>query len=219
MLLGGFALVALAAAGILIGAGAFGGGASLETLPTTGMYRPITVKAPLIPHAGFNGPLVVDPDSTIRQGQDIQMIVTPGSQPNHYSLTFTNSSSIGWINQFRWFPPAGVSIVKVTGSTKGHCDASGTTGFGGNQFKGVVLNPEIVCTDVNLHPPSCTCRGDGGVVTVSVVTSKAVKLPGSARVDAATPVLKIIPSAPPQQDLPTCAAGQTSTAANPCTTT
>jgi hypothetical protein len=210
-------VVGLALIGGLLGGVVFGGGTSSSAaMPTTGAYAPLTVKAPLIPKAGFNGPLVVDPDSTIRQGQDLQMIVTPGSKPLHYTLRFTNASGLGFINSFRWFPPVGVEIAKVVGSTAGRCVATGTAGLGGQQFQGVVANPEIKCDDVGLKPPTCTCRGDGGHVDVSIVATKAIKLPGSARVDTATPVLKIIPSAPPALDLPTCAKGQTSTAANPC---
>jgi hypothetical protein len=211
-------VVGLAVVGGVLGGVVFAGGTSgsAGATPTTGAYAPLTVPAPLVPKPGFNGALIVDPDSTIRQGQDLQMIVSPGSSPRHYTLTFTNASSLGWINSFKWFPPTGVQIAKVVSSSAGHCYATGTSGLGGKQFGGVVANPEITCENVSLKPPTCTCRGDGGTVRVSIVSTAPIHLPGSARVDTATPVLKIIPSAPPQSDLPKCAAGQTSTAANPC---
>ncbi len=63
-------------------------------------------------------------------------------------------------------------IVKVVGSTEGHCTLRALTGFGGNQFPTVVLHPNVLCDKLDLKPPSCTCRGDGGTVTISFVTDK-----------------------------------------------
>ena len=71
---------------------------------------------------------------------------------------------------------------------------SGLSGFGGNEFKTVVLYPNILCEKVNLKPPSCTCAGDGGSMTISFVLNTSTGYSGSARVLAATPVLKIIRS-------------------------
>jgi hypothetical protein len=35
-----------------------------------------------------------------------------------------------------------------------------------------VLHPSVLCDKLALKPPSCTCRGDGGTVTISFVTDK-----------------------------------------------
>jgi hypothetical protein len=218
-LLGLCALVGVALIGGLIGFGVGGGGGSSLAMPTTGAYAPISVPTPITPHLGFGGALAADPDSMIRQGQDLQIVISREPGRNHYKLTVTNVSGIGFINSFHWLPPTGVNILKVTGSSSGQCDATGTSGFGGKQFQTVVLNPEILCDGVNLKPPTCTCSGDGGQVSVSFVASQPVGLGGAARVDSATPVLAVIPSSPqpPQSpDLALCTPGQVSTKAKPC---
>ena len=63
-------------------------------------------------------------------------------------------------------------IVKLLGSSEGHCTLTGLTGFGGNQFPTLVLYPDVLCEKVDLKPPSCTCQGDGGAVTISFVTDE-----------------------------------------------
>ena len=69
---------------------------------------------------------------------------------------------------------------------------------------------------MNLKPPTCTCRGDGGRVVISFTADKSTGLGGAVRIDTGTPVLKAIPSYVQTPDLPLCAKGQTSTKANPC---
>jgi hypothetical protein len=212
-------LALIAAVGITL-ALTLGGGSTTPTLPTTGAFAPISVPRPIVPAAGFQGPLIADPDSMLRQGQDLQMLVAAIPGTNRYRLTVTNVSSIGFINSFEWYPPTGISLVKVVGSSVGRCVASGLHGFGGNQFKTVTLNPDVVCSGLNLKPPSCTCKGDGGVVQITFVATGRIGMPGAARVAGATPVFEQIPSYPGAQtspDLPVCTHGQVSTRGRPCT--
>ena len=214
-------LIVAVVVGIAVGFG-MGGGGGQAPLPTTGAYAPISVPKPLVPTLGYLGPVIADPDSMIRQGQDLQELLAaaPGSgRPVH--LTISNVSGIGYINSFEWYPPAGVNIVKLIGSTGGHCVTAGTSGFGGNQFKTVTLDPGILCTGINLKPPTCLCRSDGGSVVITFVANAQVGLSGVARVASATPVLANIPSYPgapssTTPDLPLCAVGQVSTKATPC---
>jgi hypothetical protein len=213
--LGGLAILA---AGVALGV-IFVGGSGAPVLPTTGAYAPISVPTPLIPHLNMAGALAADPDSEIRSGQDLQATISAGSRAHEYKLTITNISGIGYINAFHWFPPQGVTIVKVVGSSAGHCAVSGVPGYGGSLFQKVVLNPDIICDGVNLRPPSCTCNGDGGSVAISFLANAFPSLGGAVRVDSATPVLNIIPSSPVQTPAPdeaVCKPGQKSTSAAPC---
>jgi hypothetical protein len=76
----------------------------------------------------------------------------------------------------------------------GTCSLEGLTGFGGNQFPGLVLHPDVRCNKLDLKPPSCTCRGDGGAVTISFVTDKELSAGDvDVRVRAATLVFHRIP--------------------------
>ena len=75
--------------------------------------------------------------------------------------------------------------MKVLGSSAGHCELSGLTGFGGNQFSTVLLYPNISCEQVDMKPPSCTCQGDGGTVDVSFVTDRSMSATGTARMISA----------------------------------
>lgn len=204
---------------VAIAVGLRGGRGEPDAVPTTGAYAPITVPKPLVPRLGYGGPLVADPDSMIRQGQDLQTVVTSASAPHHYRLTITNVSNIGFIGSFQWYPPSGVSIVKLLGSSSGHCVVAGTAGLGGKLFQNALLNPEITCDNLNLKPPTCTCKGDGGEVVISLVADRDIGLAGSTRVVSATPVLSIIPSSVQTPDVPSCASGQVSTTAKPCTPT
>jgi hypothetical protein len=35
-----------------------------------------------------------------------------------------------------------------------------------------VLHQNVLCDRLDLKPPTCTCRGDGGAMTISFVTDK-----------------------------------------------
>ena len=94
----------------------------------------------------------------------------PGT--HRYRMTISNISNLGAINSFQWYPPTTNHIVKLLGSTEGACTLRGLTGFGGNQFPSLVLHQNVLCDRLDLKPPSCTCRGDGGAMTISFVTDK-----------------------------------------------
>jgi hypothetical protein len=185
------AVVGVAVAVFLVGrGGGSGGDAAVRTMPTTGAFAPITVAKPNIPLVG--GVFLGDP--TADTGGDMQVVLTNLPGKNHYKLTFSNTSGIGFIDAFQWYPPPGVQVLRVTGQTAGTCALVGLTGFGGNQFKTVVLHPNIMCRGVRMKPPSCTCKADGGEASVSFVATDNPGLSGVARVMAMTPTLKVIPS-------------------------
>ena len=139
------------------------------TAPTTGQWAPITVARPKVPIIGGGIPVDIDP---MVHRNDFSTTLAPLPGTHRYGITISNASNLGAINSFQWYPPTGVHIVKVVGSTEGHCTLTGLTGFGGNQFPTVVLYPNILCDKLDLKPPSCTCLGDGGAVTISFVTDK-----------------------------------------------
>jgi hypothetical protein len=65
---------------------------------------------------------------------------------------------LGPITSFHWYAPTGVQVLRVLGSSQGDCRLSGLSGFGGDQFKTILLYPNIFCDKVDLKPPSCTNR-------------------------------------------------------------
>jgi len=140
---------ALAAIGVAVGFLVAGGSSGPAALPTTGQFAPITVPKSRIPLVG--GVLLGDPEVG-GIGSDLGLTLNRAPGRNHYRITVSNTSSIGVVNSLQWFPPPGVKILAVTGSTAGRCGLSGTTGLGGNLFKNVVLYPNIRCDDVNLKP-------------------------------------------------------------------
>ncbi len=143
--------------------------AGVEPTRTTGSWAPLTVTRPQVPIIGGGIPVDIDP-VVIRTDLGTTLSFLPGK--NRYQITVGNTSNVGAINSFQWYPPLGVHIVKVLGSSEGHCTAAGLKGFGGNQFRTVVLSPNVLCDNVDLKPPSCTCLGDGGTMTISFVTDK-----------------------------------------------
>jgi hypothetical protein len=194
---------------VLLGLGLLAacGGESDGGPPTTGPYAPIKA-SPM-----FRGEFQ-DPAAGIVSGADAGSLVRYRGK-NRYQLVVTNTSSIGFINTFTWFPPDGMTIVGVTGSDQGDCGLS---------------DGAISCT-LALRPPTCTCKGDGGSVTIGF----AAKVPSGADgythgiglqyssliITSETPVPYIIPSSPLQKlsdiaDLPFCKKGQLSTDAKPC---
>ena len=140
-----------------------------RALPTSGPWAPISVVRPNVPVIGGGIPIDIDP-RLHRDDFSTTLTSLPGT--NRYRVTISNTSNLGAINAFEWYPPASVRIVKVLGSTEGHCTLTGLKGFGGNQFPTVVLYPNVLCDKLDLEPPSCTCLGDGGAVTISFVTEK-----------------------------------------------
>jgi hypothetical protein len=162
-----------------------------EPTRTTGSWAPLTVTRPQVPVIGGGIPVDIDP-VVIRTDLGTTLSFLPGK--DRYQITVSNTSNVGAINSFQWYPPIGVHIVKVLGSSEGHCTAAGLKGFGGNQFRTVVLAPNILCTEVDLKPPSCTCLGDGGTMTISFVTDKDLGGSlGDARMRSATVSFDRIP--------------------------
>jgi hypothetical protein len=203
------AVVALAVAGAALGFTVLTG-PKLITLPTTGPYQPLTWPRPLnCAHDFIPNPLKpcrIDPDSTSRGGSDVLTTLTVLGG-DRYRLRVTNTSGNGHINNLHWFPPKGIEIKAVTGSSVGECDLTGTKGAGGALFPGALLNPEIRCLGVDLKPPTCTCRGDGGFVDISFTLAKDSPrglVGGIVRIDTLTPVLKVIPSFVQRDDLRYC---------------
>jgi hypothetical protein len=150
----------------------------------------LTIQKPPLIRVG--AVILNEPDS---ENQDwLDAALSPLSGAHRYQITVTNASNVGYVNSFEWYPPTGAHILSVMGSSAGHCAVTGLSGFGGNQFTGILLYPKILCDTVDLKPPSCTCRGDGGSMTVSFVLDQPAFLPGAARVVTATPSLNVIPS-------------------------
>jgi hypothetical protein len=189
--LAGFCLLAVAGAAVAILATR--GGDGTVALPTTGEYVPIAPPKITVPLVG--GVLLGDlPRAGV--GGDLDVLLTLGQRPRQYQLTVTNISSIGFVKAFQWFPSSELRILEVTSSTSGRCRLSGTRGFGGNQFKTVLLHPNILCDQVNLKPPTCTCMSDGGTETITFVAAqdKVFGSGGQARVMRMRPIVDIIPS-------------------------
>jgi len=160
------------------------------TAPTTGQWAPMTVTKPSVPVIGGGIPVDVDP-LIERKDFSTTLAFLPGA--HRFRLTISNISSLGAINSFQWYPPTGVRVVKLVGSSEGNCTLRGLTGFGGNQFPTVVLHPSVFCDKLDMKPPSCTCLGDGGAVTISFVTDKDISGGDvDVRVRAATLVFKPI---------------------------
>jgi hypothetical protein len=158
---------------------------------TTDANGPLTVaKPPLIRDGGL---ILNEPDSQDQDWLTSGLSPLPG-RAHRYQVTVTNASSIGYIDSFEWYPPSGTQILRVTGSSAGRCTLAGLTGFGGDQFSTVLLYPNISCEGVDLKPPTCTCEGNGGSMTISLVLSAEATASGAARVVTASPTLKIIPS-------------------------
>jgi hypothetical protein len=140
-----------------------------SSAPTTGQWAPITVTRPNVPVIGGGIPVDLDP---MVHREDLSTTLAPLPGTHRYQVTISNTSNLGAIHSFQWYPPTGVRVLEVVGSTKGDCTLTGLEGYGGNQFPTVVLYPNIFCKKLDLAPPSCTCQGDGGTVTISFVTDK-----------------------------------------------
>ena len=119
----------------------------------------------------IGGGIPIDLDPMVHR-EDLSATLTPLSGTHRYSTTISNISNIGAINSFQWYPPVGVRILRVLGSTEGRCRLTGLKGFGGSQFPTLVLYPNVLCDRLDLEAPSCTCLGDGGAVTIGFVTDK-----------------------------------------------
>ena len=158
---------------------------------TTGPLAPLRIARPSVPIIGGGIPVDLEP---LIEPKDFGTALTFLPGKNRYRITISNTSTLGAINSFQWYPPAKVHILKVLGSSVGNCTLRGLTGFGGNQFPGLVLHPDVLCNRLDLKPPSCTCRGDGGAVAISFVTDKELSAGDvDVRVRSATLVFHRIP--------------------------
>ena len=166
-------------------------GLESTSLAATGLGAPITVVRPKVPIIGGGIPVDIDP---VVSRTDLGTTLSPLPGKDRYRITISNTSNVGAITSLQWYPPTGVHIVKVVGSNEGRCTATGLTGFGGNQFRTLVLFPNILCDKLDLKAPSCTCLGDGGTVTISLVTDKDLGGSlGDARMRTATVAFDRIP--------------------------
>ena len=144
---------------------------SSTRLSTAGEFAPLTVSRPDVPIVGGGIPVDIE---ALKERKDFgtTLVSLPGK--HQYEITFINISDAGVINSFQWYPPTGVHVTKLLRSSRGNCTLTGLTGFGGNQFPGVVLYPNILCEGVDLEPPTCTCLGNGGSVSIAFTTDEAV---------------------------------------------
>ncbi len=180
----------LVAVGVAVAAVVVGGDDPAP--PAAGDVAPISVTRPKLPVIA--GGIPVDIDAVVRRN-DLSMTteVLPGV--HRYRVTIQNTSNVGAIDAFEWYPPTGVRIVRLLHHSRGNCRLTGLKGFGGNQFPTLVLYPDVRCENVDLEPPSCTCQGDGGSVSISFVTEKEYSGgAGDLRMVAATLVFDRIPS-------------------------
>jgi len=156
------------------------------------MWAPITVARPNVPIIAGGIPVDLDP---MVHRIDLSQTLAPLPGKHRYQLTISNVSSLGAINSFQWYPPIGVQIVEVIGSTQGRCTQTGLKGFGGNLFPTLVLYPNIRCDELDLKSATCTCLGNGGIVTISFATDKDIGGgEGDIRMRAATLVFEPIPT-------------------------
>jgi hypothetical protein len=106
-----------------------------------------------------------------------------------YQLQVLNTSGIGWLNGFTWTPSPGWKVTKIKNVSGGHCSR---TAGGKIACKGTV------------HPPSCLCNGDGGMVSVTFTAAPTKKhagylfggSPWQFKVTKMTPVPYLIPGTP-----------------------
>jgi hypothetical protein len=169
-----------------------GGQQTTPRASTTGLFAPLTVAKPNVPVIGGGIPVDLEPVIEPKYfGTELTFL--PGT--HRYRLTISNASNLGAINSFQWYPPINTHIVRLLGNSEGTCTLRGLKGFGGNQFPTLVLHQSVFCGRLDLKPPSCTCRGDGGAVTISFVTDKEY-LAGDVdvRVRTATLVFHRIPA-------------------------
>lgn len=156
-------------------------------------------------------PETVNPN-TLGRGSGDAVVVVRWLAPNAYQLDVQNTSGIGFINQFVWTPPIGLTVTAVTSSEGGKC---------------ALVNADIQCNG-NVAPPTCTCLA-GGDLTVNFTATGLQPTFANGyytyygmvgaflQITEMTPVPYHIPSSLSLvSDLPLCKKGHTSTKSNPC---
>lgn len=150
--------------------------------------------------------------NTLGRGSGDAVVIVRWLAPNTYQLDVQNTSGIGFIDQFVWTPPIGLTITAVTSSEGGKCSLSS-----GN----------IVCNG-NIRPPACTCLA-GGDLTVNFTATGLEPTFANGyytyygmvgaflQITEMTPVPYHIPSSLNLvSDLPLCKKGHKTTKLNPC---
>jgi hypothetical protein len=106
-----------------------------------------------------------------------------------YQLQVLNTSGIGYLNGFTWQPSPGWSVTHIKSVSGADC--------------AVTKAGKISCTG-SVHPPTCLCGDDGGVVSVTFTATPTKKKAGylfggspwQFKVTKMTPVPYIIPGSP-----------------------
>jgi hypothetical protein len=106
-----------------------------------------------------------------------------------YQLQVLNTSGIGYLNGFTWEPSAGWSVTGIKSASGAECS--------------VTKAGKIHCAG-SVHPPTCLCGADGGVVSVTFTASPTKKnagylfggAPWQFKITKMTPVPYIIPGSP-----------------------
>jgi hypothetical protein len=162
------------AASVVLLAGCGGGGTPVQSSPGSQQLKPNNYT--------HNG----DPDAEPGTVPGAMTVLTTDGK-GHFELRVQNQSSFGKINDFTWVPPSALTITGVITSSRGSCALAGT---------------RLEC-QVNLPPPSCTCK-PGPVVVIRFTGTTVRTAPGhsvgyadgSLRIGNVTPVPYVIPSAP-----------------------
>ncbi len=161
--------------------------------------------------AATDSPPAVNPN-TLGRGTGDAVVIVRWVGPNAYQLDVQNTSGIGFIDQFVWTPPIGLTVTAVTSSEGGKCAL-----VGGN----------IQCNG-KMSPPACTCLA-GGELTVNFTATGLQPTFANGyltyygmvgaflQITEMTPVPYHIPSSLNLiQDLPLCKKGHKSTKLSPC---
>jgi hypothetical protein len=166
-------------------------------------------------------PPAPDPDTGATSATDTAWVLRDFSPPGRFELIVVNTSSIGYLDQFRWVPPPGTTLTTLTSVKGGTCS---------------ITNNTLECTG-KIAPPICTCLPGGRITIDFYATGPAPSFGGGMylQIETMTPVPYHIPSflTPAQSlalDLPKCkpatkatkthkaTKAQVSTTLHPCTT-
>jgi hypothetical protein len=150
--------------------------------------------------------------NTLGRGAGDAVVIVRWLSPGLYQLDVQNTSGIGYINQFVWTPPAGLTVTAITSAEGGKCR---------------LVSGDIECNG-NITPPTCTCLA-GGDLTVNFTATGLQPTYANGywtyygmvgaylTITEMTPVPYHIPSTITESsDLPVCKKGHSSTKKNPC---
>jgi hypothetical protein len=130
-------------------------------------------------------------------GSDVETVLTQieviDKETRRYVLDVRNTSGIGHVNQFKWWPPPDWTITELHKITGGRCELSAAG---------------LVWCSGKLKVGSCTCRGDGGTLSIEftakvppdTIKNKHPLLFGTSgavlRITKMTPVPYLVPGTP-----------------------